>query len=227
MSATLSRNQLKVLIMWDSYYEKAYTDQEQAWEGMADAALITYHFLIPDGPVLDLGAGDGRNALPFAREGRQVEAVDSSSVVVEKMKQINETSKLPLSWINADVSTFEIPEKKYALIIIANILPFLPRESSEALIERAKRGLKNGGLLYVSTFSPEDPTYLENGGFFSESEGHVVKYPDGFSMQFFNRAEILDLMAPLSTVYCAELLSLDLGHGDPHYHGSVDYLGRS
>ena len=44
-------------------------------------------------------------------------------------------------------------------------------------------------------------------------------------ISFFTKDEILDIFSGLKTVYVSQEYSLDLGHGEPHYHGVIKYIG--
>ena len=50
-------------------WDKFYSTRDPSWGVIPDHALLEYQKLIPKGPVLDLGVGDGRNAIFFAKMG--------------------------------------------------------------------------------------------------------------------------------------------------------------
>lgn len=50
--------------------------------------------LVKEGNVLDLGAGDGRYAIPFAEKGYRVTALDTSSIALDKLKSFAEKKSL-------------------------------------------------------------------------------------------------------------------------------------
>ncbi|MCB0845307.1 MAG: methyltransferase domain-containing protein, partial [Bacteroidetes bacterium] len=49
------------------------------------------------GKVLDLGCGQGRDAIALARLGYSVTGIDNSKVGIEQMNQVAQTEKLNLS----------------------------------------------------------------------------------------------------------------------------------
>ncbi len=65
---------------WNTLYQEA----ECVWGTKPDYLLLKYAPQIPDGPVLDLGVGEGRNALFFAMKGHKVHGIDISQAAVEK-----------------------------------------------------------------------------------------------------------------------------------------------
>ena len=58
------------------------------------------------GSLLDLGCGQGRDAIPLARLGYDVMGVDNSVVGVDQMNQIALREKLPLKGIVANIYEF-------------------------------------------------------------------------------------------------------------------------
>lgn len=59
------------------------------------------------GKVLDLGCGQGRNAIPLARIGFDVLGIDNSKVGIDQMNQTAKTENLPLEGIVTDIFQFE------------------------------------------------------------------------------------------------------------------------
>ena len=45
-------------------------------------------------------------------------------------------------------------------------------------------------------------------------------------MSYFTKKEILDLFADFKTIMISNEFSLDLSHDNPHYHGTIKYIGR-
>ncbi len=45
-------------------------------------------------------------------------------------------------------------------------------------------------------------------------------------IHYFTKEEILALLTDFKIIYCAEGSELYIGHGKPHYHGFIMYLGQ-
>ncbi|MGC4092855.1 MAG: class I SAM-dependent methyltransferase [Polyangiaceae bacterium] len=102
--------------------------------------------------VLDGGAGLGRNALFLAREGFQVDAVDSTPRFVEHLRDLAAAEALPLRVIQADLLQSS-PElgTSYGLVVLSGVCSDLRDDGQLAtLFERAEGWLKPGGLLLLS-----------------------------------------------------------------------------
>lgn len=101
--------------------------------------------LLPKGKVLDLAAGEGRNAVFLAQQGFDVDAVDISEVGLRKAQKLAKEIGVKINAICADLNIYQIEKEKYDLI--ANFY-FLRRN----LIPKMKKGLKKGGKVIFETY---------------------------------------------------------------------------
>ncbi|MCL0049098.1 class I SAM-dependent methyltransferase [Dehalococcoidia bacterium] len=203
-----------------STWEEAYRSVKSLWELEPDHALREYATLVPDGTVLDLGVGDGRNALFFAKMGYEVEGVDISQTAIELCVERAKKANLKVKAEVRDLKEVDIPQGKYSLIIAAWVLNFFKKTEAEEIIKRIRNGLKKDGFVYIGVFSINDPSYER-----ATKSLEVVEECTFFS-HYFTKEEVLSLFAGLKVIYCAEGMELNLGHGDPHYHGFIEYMGQ-
>ena len=97
------------------------------------------------GKLLDLGCGQGRDAIPLARLGYEVTGVDHSAVGIRQMQQIAEKEQLSITVLVADIYTFE-DFSTYDFILLDSMFHFrkseLKKESTLAqrIINKAKKG---------------------------------------------------------------------------------------
>ena len=104
------------------------------------------------GKALDLAMGSGRNSIFLAMNGYEVDAIDYSSVAVEKLQSFVKEQSLTITVKQADLTTFQIPDNAYDLIINFNYL-------ERSLIPQIKKGIKQGGMLLFETYTIEQPRY--------------------------------------------------------------------
>jgi len=209
-------------------WDELYRGEECVWGLEPDWELRTYLRAIPKGKALDLGIGEGRNALFLAKNGFEVEGTDISQEAVKRCNELAQREKLPVRAEVADVREFHIPEGTYTCIICAYVLPFLKRGEAEALIGRIKAGLAPGGVAYVAAFTTDDPRYQrckERG--LPEVESSTFFSPK-FNSHFFYlaRGELRGFFKDFELISHVEGYSLDLTHGEPHYHGWASVLAR-
>jgi 2-polyprenyl-3-methyl-5-hydroxy-6-metoxy-1,4-benzoquinol methylase len=64
------------------YWDDRYRESGRIWSGQPNAALVREAAGLPPGRALDLGCGEGGDAVWLARQGWQVTAVDISDVAL-------------------------------------------------------------------------------------------------------------------------------------------------
>ena len=76
-----------------------------------------------DAPVLDIGAGTGRNALALARRGHAVDAVEMTGVFAEGIREVAAAEGLPVRVIEADMSAARAALRHdYRLIVLSEVV---------------------------------------------------------------------------------------------------------
>ncbi len=110
----------------------------------------------PGGPVLELGVGTGRLAIPLAAAGLQVHGVDSSAAMVRHLKA--KEGGDAVQCVLGDM-VYDAPPGPFAVVLAAyNTFFNLPTadRQSEAMHHIARR-LAPGGHLVIEAFVPDDP----------------------------------------------------------------------
>jgi protein-L-isoaspartate O-methyltransferase len=105
-------------------------------------------------PVLDIGAGTGRNALALARRGHPVDAVELTPKFAELLKADAEKENLKLRVIQRNM--FEVSEElghDYRLILLSEVVSdFRGTDELRRLFELAAGALAVGGMMVFNTF---------------------------------------------------------------------------
>lgn len=68
---------------WDARYQ----EKDRLWSGNPNAMLLEYASDIPPGTALDVGCGEGADALWLAQRGWKVTGIDLSTVAIERAKE--------------------------------------------------------------------------------------------------------------------------------------------
>jgi len=128
------------------FWEKGYQDLSVSCMGgpsfeVAEVATL----LSPKSKVLDLGCGEGRNALYLASLGCQVTAVDRSEAGIRKLQMIARNSGIQLKTIVADINSFNI-EGEFDCIMAHGVLNYLDKPLSRKLISQIKLKTRAGGF---------------------------------------------------------------------------------
>ena len=112
------------------------------------------------GPVLELGVGTGRLAVPLAEAGRtrelRVVGLDASSAMLARLSE-RDVDRL-VEAIEGDMIR-DIPAGQFSLVLIAyNTLFNLTGDDQQAAcFEAVARQLVSGGCFVVEAFVPDDP----------------------------------------------------------------------
>lgn len=111
----------------------------------------------PAAPVLDIGAGTGRNTLPMARLGHPTSAVELSPDLAKILRADAEKAGVEIRLFEGDVlnAPLELPEAYYRLIILCEVVShFRSKADLRRMFERTASLLAPGGLLAFSVFLP-------------------------------------------------------------------------
>lgn len=107
---------------YDAYY------QIENYFGDAHPALISFFQDIqPEGRILDIGCGQGRNALPLARLGYEVTGVDSSRVGISQMLKVAASENLSIDGRVGDMFEFDTYQE-FDFILLDSMLHFTQKD---------------------------------------------------------------------------------------------------
>jgi 2-polyprenyl-3-methyl-5-hydroxy-6-metoxy-1,4-benzoquinol methylase len=101
------------------------------------------------GETLDVGMGEGRNAVFLASKGFTVTGIDFSEPAVERADKLAKESGATFTSKSLDLDFFLIPLMKYDTIVVCDIHPPL------TLFKSLARGLNKGGTLFMEGYSME------------------------------------------------------------------------
>lgn len=101
----------------------------------------------PPGRALDLGSGQGRNAVWLALRGHDVTAVDLSPVATKQAAQLAEDAGVTVDFVAADLATWEPPAGAYDLVLLSYLQ--LPPPLRQRVHSIAIDALAGGGKLFL------------------------------------------------------------------------------
>ncbi len=125
---------------WDARYAAS----ERVWSAEPNHWVVALTGDLRPGAALDLGAGEGRNALWLAERGWRVTAVDFSAVALERGRASAVGGRV--DWQVADVTTYT-PDGPVDLVLVCYLQ--LPRAVMAGLLARAASWVAPGGSLVV------------------------------------------------------------------------------
>ena len=160
------------------------TSDFDAWAPIYDSVFSYVRDDIPfyvdaarnaNGPVLELGCGTGRVALPIAEAGIDIVGLDSSGGMLdaahakaERLAPEGRRSLAPrggtLTLVQADMRDFSL-DQDFALVIIPfrGFLSLLTVEDQTSALQNIKRHLAPGGKLVFNIFVPDLDRLTQDG----------------------------------------------------------------
>lgn len=129
-------------------WNKCYQDADISSAIPAQILKKNSHLLPRIGKALDLACGRGGNAIFLANHGLDVDAFDSSSVIVNKLCIFSQQQKLTLSARLFDAEAETLTSKNYDIIIVSYFL-------DRTIFPNILNALKPNGLLFYQTWSQE------------------------------------------------------------------------
>ena len=144
-------------------YEQRYLNPEFYW-GMKPSRLC-YDIMQLRPPVrpqrvLDIGCGEGKDAVFLARNGYMVTAFDIASSGLEKAQSLAQLHGTSVHFFRADLMEFE-PQEMYDIVFCSGVFHYLPPQKRGEVIRRLKEHTAPNGLHVINVFvdKPFIPLY--------------------------------------------------------------------
>lgn len=128
-------------------WDRRYQDSALVWGVEPNRFLEREVADLAPGRALDLGTGEGRNAVWLAGRGWSVTAVDFSAVALAKARELAGAHGAQVEWVEADLRTYRPPARAFELVVVAYI--HLPRAQLRPLLRAASEAVSDGGTLIV------------------------------------------------------------------------------
>ena len=146
---------------WDERYQD--TDRWFYGEDPNDFLRDQVDRIPTGGHVLSVGEGEGRNAMFLLERGFRVDAIDLSTVGLDKLKKRAEEKKLSdrLNTEVVDLRDFEFGNQRYDSVVA--IWCHGDEELRRTLLEKAQSALKPGGCLILEAYTPAQLNFKTGG----------------------------------------------------------------
>ena len=106
---------------WDERYESA----PQVWSGQPNGALVAEIADLPPGRALDVGCGEGADAIWLAGRGWKVTALDVSGVALQRARAAAKHVGVDIEWIHAGLleaspspSAYDLVSAQYPALLL-------------------------------------------------------------------------------------------------------------
>ncbi|HEX3823453.1 MAG TPA: methyltransferase domain-containing protein [Mycobacteriales bacterium] len=97
---------------WDS----RYAEEKQLWSGAPNGGLVAEVAGMTPRRVLDVGCGEGADAVWLARRGWDVTALEVSGVALKRAAQHARDAGVTIRWVHAELDQAALPPRSFELV---------------------------------------------------------------------------------------------------------------
>lgn len=187
-----------------------------------------YHLVERTGPVLDIGAGQGRHSIFMAKRGYEVDAIDPVKASNEIIKEVAELKNLKINTYAKNFNTFKTKREYYSAIFLFGLIQDLKWDAIKQLIKNLKGWTKKGSLIFVTCWSVNDPALVKFKDTWQKIGRNSYKNSNKGISTFLEKDEILKLFKEYDLVHHWEGLGPIHTHGEgkPERHGRIEAIFR-
>ena len=195
--------------------EEVYGREAYYW-GTEPSTLaeLTAEFLPPDPSglrLVDVGAGEGRDAVFFAERGLAVRAIDVSPAGLEKARRLADARGVEIETLEADANDLRFDDP-VDVVFSTGTVQFIWPAVRPRQFERFRSATRDGGLNAIFTFVDHPD---------------VPPAPDTTDDQrLFDRRELQGYYEGWETLHSEEVIFDDDSGGVPHQHAARIHVAR-
>ncbi|PPK97334.1 methyltransferase family protein [Kineococcus xinjiangensis] len=97
-------------------WDERYSTSERTWSGEPNGALVAETGGLAPGRALDVGCGEGADAVWLARHGWRVTALDVSAVALQRAQRQAEEAGVRVTWVHAGLVEADLPAGGFDLV---------------------------------------------------------------------------------------------------------------
>lgn len=127
---------------WDARYGES---DGATWSGRPNGRLVAEIAELQPGRVLDVGCGEGADAIWLAERGWEVTAIDVSDVAIGRAQKAAEWAGASVEWLCGDALQTALPPRSYDLVSMQ--YPALRKSVGATAVRTLLDTVRPGGLL--------------------------------------------------------------------------------
>ena len=196
-------------------YDKTYKEIKDVFGSEPEVILKKYYKLIDNSrPVLDIGAGQGRNSFFLAKAGYTVDAIDPSRISFETINEITNRENYKINVYQKSYDQFSYINNPYSAILVFGLFQILDLESISLLIDMIGKNSRNGSLVFITAFSNKDFSFKKYENEWNKAGRNSFCDNKGNHRTFFKINDIIELFNGY------KILHQWKGLGNKHRHGN-------
>ena len=201
-----------------SWWDEFYADRGKPcpfFVRWPDESLVSYfeRRLVRPGRVLELGCGNGRNAIFLAQQGCEVDAVDFSGEAISWAREHARNAGVSVNFICRSVFDVDIPKHAYDLVYDCGCFHHLPPHRRPGHLDLVRATIKPNGRFGLVCFRPEGGSGLSDREVYEQRTlGGGLGYSEGQLRHIFDDSfEAIELrrmrkMAPETKLFGEDFL---------------------
>lgn len=138
-----------------SEWDARYSERDSAmWSGRPNGRLLAEVVGVAPGRALDVGCGEGADAIWLARRGWTVTAIDISEIAISRARAAGELAGVAVEWVCGDALQTPFPVGWFDLVSMQ--YPALPKAAGEAALRALVDTVRPGALLLAVYHNLDD-----------------------------------------------------------------------
>lgn len=144
-------------------WNERYASAERMWSGEPNGTLKQEVLGLPPGRALDVGCGEGADAIWLAANGWDVTALDVAEVALDRARAHAATAGVTVTWLHRGLLEADLPAAGFDLVSAQ--YPALRRTPGDNAEHALLDAVAPGGTLLVVHHDVSDPTHALEHGF--------------------------------------------------------------
>ena len=140
-----------------AYWDDRYRSADQLWSGQPNPHLVVQTAGLTPGDALDVGCGEGADAIWLASQGWTVTAVDISVVALDRAAAHaaarGDDIARRISWLESDLLIWDPGSQQFDLVSAQFM--YLPEEDLTSMHRRLAAAVRPGGTLLIVLHHPD------------------------------------------------------------------------
>ncbi|MCI8613714.1 MAG: methyltransferase domain-containing protein [Lachnospiraceae bacterium] len=135
-------------------YDRRYKAEDYYWGLLPNSICYDIMKILPPVKpyrVLDIGCGEGKDAVFMAKCGYLVTAFDLSEQGIDKAKRLAEHNKAEVNFFKADIFDYR-PERAYDIIFSSGVIHILPETMRKEFCDSLKLHTEDNGINVLNVF---------------------------------------------------------------------------
>jgi SAM-dependent methyltransferase len=146
-----------------AHWDERYASADQLWSGDPNSILVEVASFRSPGRVLDVGCGEGADAVWLAAQGWDVSALDISGVALERAEKHAKEAGVSVHWVHSGLVDAGLPAASFDLVSAQ--YPVLARTPGSVAEHTLLDLVAPGGTLVIVHHADFEANNSEHHGF--------------------------------------------------------------